>query len=67
MSLEAEALLKQLADGHTRGSFAQACDGSDRAPANELEFLNLARWVGTCWGSSFYTITEKGLIDANPS
>lgn len=44
MSLEAEALLKQLADGHTRGSFAQAC-----------------------WGSSFYTITEKGLIDANPS
>ncbi len=37
-----------------------ACDGRDRGAAWELERRGLVKWKGTSWGSSFYTITDKG-------
>lgn len=54
-------LLKELADAHERGAFAQACDGEDRAVAHSLDRQGFAEWHGTNWGSSFWSITEAGL------
>lgn len=53
-------LLKELADGHTRGAY-QACDGKYRATAHALEKRGYADWKGSNWGSQFWAITEAGL------
>lgn len=61
LSVEQIHLLALLYDSHKRGMFAVSCDGSDRAIAHELDKLELARWNGTNWGSSFWSITDKGV------
>lgn len=60
MNKAARLLLGTLGDAQDRGSHAVACDGTDRAPAHELDKLGYAQWCGTSWGSSFWCITDKG-------
>ena len=55
--LELLQILKESKDG---SAFAVACDGANRKRAHNLEDAGLALWKGTCWGSSFYQITEAG-------
>lgn len=38
-----------------------ACDGTNRAVAQQLEQKGLAAWRGENWGSSFWCITPKGI------
>lgn len=57
LSLEARHLLSWMVQ--CRG-FAVACDGEDRPLAHELEQHGFARWVGTTWGSSFWSVTDLG-------
>lgn len=54
-------LLAILVDGFRGGSFGTACDGKHRKVAHSLDKRGLARWVGTNWGSSFWTATEDGI------
>jgi hypothetical protein len=57
---DAWRLLLELRESADHGAFAVACDGKDRKPAHELDGRGFARWCGTNWGSSFWSITEAG-------
>lgn len=61
LDLAMQDLLRELHDSHEHGAFAMACDGADRAVAHQLDKAGLARWTGTNWGSSFWTITDAGI------
>jgi len=63
----ATQLLTDLRDSHKRGAFATACHGEMLKAAHELESEGLAEWKGRSYGSNFYAVTEKGLLDAHPS
>lgn len=53
-------LLLEMRESQDHGAFAVACDGKRRDPANQLHALGYAKWCGHSWGSSFFSITDKG-------
>jgi len=64
LTREEAKLLVILADAMLQRSAYVACDGKDRPIAHALDKKGLATWMGESWGSKFWAITEKGLLEA---
>ena len=53
-------LLRDLGESKDRGGASMSCDRR-KADAHALEKLDLIKWHGELFGSTFFYITEKGI------